>query len=122
MEHGWIRKEQDGTDLSFSSDRKWALLIRNHNSGTEGKCLFEGTAADRREKDNLCSQYPEGRLEDDVLGSIEESMIVQKILKADVSAWKRDLMKGEKALLDCAFVMKEGICYPVESCLEPDEA
>lgn len=41
---------------------------------------------------------------------------------ADVSAWKRDLMKDEKALLDCAFVMKEGICYPVESCLEPDEA
>ena len=30
---------------------------------------------------------------------------------ADISAWKRDLLTDPKALLDCAFVMKEGECY-----------
>lgn len=37
---------------------------------------------------------------------------------ADISAWKRDIMTDKKALLDCAFVMKEGVVYPVESCIE----
>ena len=37
---------------------------------------------------------------------------------ADISAWKRDLMHDTKALLDCAFVMKEGKVYETESCLE----
>lgn len=37
---------------------------------------------------------------------------------ADISAWKRDIMRDKKALLDCAFVMKEGKVYPTESCLE----
>lgn len=37
---------------------------------------------------------------------------------ADISAWKRDIMTDKKALLDCAFVMKEGIVYPTESCLD----
>jgi imidazolonepropionase-like amidohydrolase len=31
---------------------------------------------------------------------------------ADISAWKRDLLKDPKALLDCAFVMKDGEVYP----------
>ena len=48
----------------------------------------------------------------DVTGTIEAGKY------ADISAWKRDLMTDPKALLDCAFVMKEGICYPTESCLE----
>mgnify|MGYP002766339222 FL=1 len=37
---------------------------------------------------------------------------------ADIAAWKRDLMSDAKALLDCAFVMKEGKAYRAESCLE----
>lgn len=47
----------------------------------------------------------------DEIGSIEPGKY------ADVSAWKRDLMTDPKALLDCAFVMKEGIVYETESCL-----
>lgn len=31
---------------------------------------------------------------------------------ADISAWSRDLLTDPKALLDCAFVMKEGNIYP----------
>jgi len=34
---------------------------------------------------------------------------------ADISGWGRDLLKDPYALLDCSFVMKEGIVYPAES-------
>ena len=47
----------------------------------------------------------------DRIGTLEKGKL------ADISAWKRDLMRDKKALLDCAFVMKEGICYRTESCL-----
>lgn len=33
---------------------------------------------------------------------------------ADIAAWKRDLLHDEDALLDCAFVMKDGVIYPTE--------
>lgn len=33
---------------------------------------------------------------------------------ADLAAWKRDLLTDENALLDCHFVMKDGVVYPVE--------
>lgn len=39
---------------------------------------------------------------DDILGTIEPGKL------ADIAAWPRDLLKDDKALLDCAFVMKEG--------------
>ncbi|MCQ2509964.1 MAG: amidohydrolase family protein [Lachnospiraceae bacterium] len=48
---------------------------------------------------------------EDQIGTIEKGKL------ADISAWKRDLMTDPKALLDCAFVMKEGKEYATESCL-----
>lgn len=48
---------------------------------------------------------------EDQIGTLEPGKM------ADISAWKRDLMKDKKALLDCAFVMKEGKQYPVEACI-----
>lgn len=48
---------------------------------------------------------------EDSIGTIEPGKL------ADISAWKRDIMTDKKALLDCAFVMKEGIEYSVESSL-----
>ena len=48
---------------------------------------------------------------EDCIGTVEVGKY------ADISAWKRDLMKDPKALLDCAFVMKEGEIYETESCL-----
>ena len=47
----------------------------------------------------------------DKIGTIEPGKY------ADISAWKRDLMHDTKALLDCAFVMKDGKVYETESCL-----
>lgn len=49
---------------------------------------------------------------EDQIGTIEPGKL------ADISAWKRDIMTDTKALLDCAFVMKNGDVYPVESCLD----
>ena len=47
-------------------------------------------------------------LERDDIGTIEVGK------KADISAWSRDLLTDPKALLDCAFVMKDGVIYPTE--------
>lgn len=47
----------------------------------------------------------------DITGTIEVGK------RADIAAWKRDLLKDDKALLDCAFVMKEGKEYPHVSML-----
>lgn len=43
---------------------------------------------------------------EDLIGTIEPGKA------ADISAWKRDLLTDPKALLDCAFVMKDGTVYP----------
>ncbi len=43
------------------------------------------------------------------VGTIEPGKI------ADIAAWNRDLLTDEKALLDCAFVMKDGVQYETES-------
>lgn len=46
---------------------------------------------------------------DKVTGTIEQGKF------ADISGWKRDLLKDPDALRDCGFVMKEGKVYPAES-------
>ncbi len=46
---------------------------------------------------------------EDQIGTLEIGKL------ADISAWRRDLMTDKKALLDCAFVMKEGKSYPTEA-------
>ena len=53
-----------------------------------------------------------------ILGIEDKTGTIEAGKYADISAWKRDLMTDPKALLDCAFVMKEGIAYQTESCLE----
>lgn len=53
----------------------------------------------------------------DKVGTIEPGKL------ADISAWSRDLLTDDKALLDCAFVMKEGRVSHVHSMLSdyPEE-
>lgn len=46
---------------------------------------------------------------DKIVGTIEPGKY------ADISGWKRDLLKDPHALRDCGFVMKEGKVYPAES-------
>ena len=52
---------------------------------------------------------------DDIVGTIEVGKL------ADISAWGRDLMTDETALLDCAFVMKDGVVYETEKCADLED-
>lgn len=47
----------------------------------------------------------------EILGIADITGTLEPGKSADISAWKRDLMTDPKALLDCAFVMKEGKTY-----------
>lgn len=49
-----------------------------------------------------------------ILGLEDKIGTVEPGKYADLAGWKRDLMTDKKALLDCAFVMKEGKVYAVE--------
>ncbi len=49
-----------------------------------------------------------------LVGTIEAGKL------ADIAAWGRDLLKDPYALLDCAFVMKEGVVYPTQSFMNID--
>lgn len=53
----------------------------------------------------------------EILGLSQSIGTIEAGKTADISAWKRDLMKDSLALLDCAFVMKEGRCYETECAL-----
>ena len=44
----------------------------------------------------------------DILGISDKVGTIQPGKYADIAAWSRDLLTDDKALLDCAFVMKEG--------------
>ena len=39
---------------------------------------------------------------------------IQKGMRANIAAWDRDLLKDPDGLMDCAFVMKNGIIYDTE--------
>lgn len=57
----------------------------------------------------------------EILGIDKETGTIEKGKLADISAWKRDLLNDPKALLDCAFVMKEGEIYETEISEDIDE-
>lgn len=54
----------------------------------------------------------------EILG-LEDVGVLSPGKRADIAAWKRDLLHDENALLDCAFVMKDGVQYQTESGLTP---
>ena len=51
----------------------------------------------------------------EILGIDAFTGTIEKGKNADISGWRRDLLNDPKALLDCAFVMKDGIVYPTEA-------
>lgn len=49
----------------------------------------------------------------EILG-IDDIGVIAPGKRADIAAWNRDLLSDENALLDCAFVMKDGVVYETE--------
>lgn len=50
----------------------------------------------------------------EILGIADKTGTLEPGKLADIAAWKKDLMTDSQALLDCAFVMKEGTVYETE--------
>lgn len=83
---------------------------QNYESGYEFKAWMESSMGAFRTL-HAATQVNARILQlDDKIGTLEQGKL------ADISAWKRDLMTDPYALLDCAFVMKEGKIYPVQPC------
>jgi len=57
----------------------------------------------------------------DILGISDKVGTIEPGKYADIAAWKRDLLTDDKALLDCAFVMKEGKSVTPHSMIEDYE-
>lgn len=49
-----------------------------------------------------------------ILGLEKEIGTIEPGKQADLAGWSRDLLSDSKALLECGFVMKGGICYETE--------
>ncbi|MBE5941798.1 MAG: amidohydrolase family protein [Lachnospiraceae bacterium] len=58
----------------------------------------------------------------EILGISDKVGTIEPGKYADIAAWKRDLLHDDKALLDCAFVMKEGKEIAAHSVIDDYEA
>lgn len=82
----------------------------NYDSGYEYKAWFESDMGVFRTLKAATSVNAEILQMEDKIGTIEVGKL------ADISAWKRDFFTDPYALLDCAFVMKDGVVYETEIC------
>lgn len=82
----------------------------NYESGYEYKAWMESGMGGFRALHAATKVNSEILQLDDKIGTLEVGKL------ADISAWKRDLLTDPLALLDCAFVMKDGIVYETEKC------
>ena len=85
---------------------------QNYESGYEFKAWMESGMGTFRTLHAATKVNSEILQLEDKIGTLEPGKY------ADIAAWKRDLMTDPYALLDCAFVMKEGVIYPTEKCEE----
>ena len=51
----------------------------------------------------------------DILGIGDRTGTIEPGKLADLAGWRSDLLTDDLALLDCSFVMKEGVVYPTLS-------
>lgn len=85
---------------------------QNYESGFEYKAWMESDMGGFRALHAATKVNAEILQLEDKIGTLEAGKL------ADIAAWKRDLLTDPYALMDCAFVMKEGISYPTEICEE----
>lgn len=85
---------------------------QNYESGFEYKAWMESGMGGFRALHAATQVNSEILMLQDKIGTLEPGKY------ADIAAWKRDLLTDPLALLDCAFVMKEGVVYQTEPCEE----
>lgn len=93
-------------------------FVANHQNYESG---YEFEAWVRSGMDPFAALKAASRTNAGILGLSDQIGTIEPGKSADISAWRRDLMTDPKALLDCAFVMKEGTVYRTESCLAKQE-
>ena len=92
-----------GSDIVFQHN--------NYDCGNEYSCwLRSGTDPFRALKAATSINAEIIGIKD--VGRIEEGAY------ADIAAWSKDILTDHRALMDCAFVMKNGRTYPTESSLD----
>ncbi len=99
-----IRKS--GITLGYGTD-----LVANHqnyDSGWEYAAWMKSGMGGFRALKAATSVNAKIMQIDHMTGTLEKGKL------ADISAWRRDLLSDPAALLDCAFVMKEGTVYETE--------
>lgn len=96
--------------LGFGTDM--VATHQNYDSGYEFKAWMDSDMGTFRTLHAATKVNAEILQVDDKVGTLEPGKL------ADISAWNRDLMADPYALLDCAFVMKEGVVYQTELCEE----
>ncbi len=89
-----------GTDIVFNHN--------NYECGYEYCCWLASGADPFRALHAATSGNAE------ILGIDRETGTLEEGKLADIAAWNRDLLLDKKALLDCAFVMKDGVIYPAK--------
>jgi len=94
--------------LGYGTD--FVATHQNYESGYEYKAWMESGMGGFRALHAATKVNSEILQLDDKIGTLEVGKL------ADIAAWKRDLLTDPKALLDCAFVMKEGVVYQTECC------
>ena len=98
--------KRSGITLGYGTD-----LVANHNnydSGWEFAAWTRSGMGGFRALKAATSVNAKILQIDDKVGTLEKGKL------ADISAWRRDLLSDPAALLDCAFVMKEGVEYETE--------
>lgn len=95
--------------LGFGTD-----FVANHQNYESG---YEYEAWRKSGMDPFRTLEAATRINAQILGLDKEIGTLEAGKLADISAWNRDLMSDPKALLDCAFVMKEGVIYETVSAL-----
>lgn len=88
---------------------------QNYESGFEYKAWMDSGMGAFRALHAATQVNAEILQLDDKIGTIEVGKL------ADIAGWKRDLLTDPLALLDCGFVMKEGVVYETEACEELEE-
>lgn len=99
--------------LGYGTDQ--VATHQNYESGYEFKAWMESGMGTFRTLEAAT------RVNAEILGLADKIGTLEVGKYADISAWGRDLMNDSKALLDCAFVMKEGVVYQTEICEDIDD-